>query len=819
MAFLQPVPGRSPQTSAVSGAVPARGPVDSLGSGLASAGAVLAALLVGAVAYRLRLAEALHDPRQWAGEPVAPSLVLRQLVPDALLSLAVVGVGLLVAQAGARLGSRWPRLRQAAGLSIWAVLLLLYGMLGQAQRGTLLATGTGLTLELLREALDPAALRESILLLDRIDSVCLVLPALTFLGLWPLLRRLARAAERPAGVDAATTGRGARVLVGAPFGLLAAAAGLLVAAALWPAAPLGEATLHHPVGALLAELVHRGVRADFGGPAAAAATTAGTAPLGAAGAASEPGDPVDPAEPGDPSDPADPGPGGPRDPGPASAPAAPPASAPTLALVDPQFVVGDPALPRKKVLPPGAGEKPYNVVVVLMESTGFDYALKPQPDGRVAMPFLAELGRRGTLLGNHYSAGNSSPRGIFSLMSGLYVMPEVAIWDVRKDIFVPSLVSYLGAAYRAFLVTPASLDWYFPHAFMQHAGFGELYGYHALPVRKNAPGGRSHARDEAETVDFFLKRLQEQTAQATPFVGVYYSFVAHWPYPDYGPESHFMSPTRPLNLYYNNLHYLDKKIQLIYKKCEELGLIDNTIFVIAGDHGEAFGQHAHNYTHSRMSYNENFRTPVLLLHPRLFPPRRVTEPTSHVDVLPTLLDALGVRYEPRRLQGESLFQESFQRRYIFLYGNEDTISSISAEQIKMQFSFRENACWVFDLKTDPGETRRLSCQPYTQQREALLAYRKNQQLVLRRYNEYSRLVPVGRERTAAAPSFALPTGTPAAPLGRPLAPPSVGQPPGQSPGPPKGPPPGPPAVQSERPAARQSERRVGRRAGVRAQGA
>jgi arylsulfatase A-like enzyme len=307
---------------------------------------------------------------------------------------------------------------------------------------------------------------------------------------------------------------------------------------------------------------------------------------------------------------------------------------------------------------------------------------------------------------------------------------------------------------------------------MQHAGFSELYGYHALPVRKNAPGGRSHARDEAETVSFFLKRLQEHKAQAAPFVAVYYSFVAHWPYPDYGPESHFMSPTRPQNLYYNNLHYLDKQIERIYKKCEELGLIDNTIFVFAGDHGEAFGQHAHNYTHSRMSYNENYRTPALLLHPRLFQPRQVTAPTSHVDILPTLLDALGVPYEPRRLQGESLFQESFQRKYIFLYGNEDTVSSVSAKQIKMQYSFRENACWVFDLKADPGETRRLSCQPHAQQKEALLAYRKNQQLVLRRYNDYSRIAPVVRSRTATGPAIRQPVSPqqPAPPPARPSEP-------------------------------------------------
>lgn len=680
--------------------------------GFASTGAALVALLIGTLFYRLRLAAALADPRLWAGDPIPQGQVLRQLLPDGFLTLTVGAAGLLLALAAGRLGRRWPRLAQAAGVLVWTVLLFLYGMLCQAQRGTLLATGTGLTLELLREALEPAALAESMHLLDGSDLVGVVLPPLVFLLARPLLGRLVR---RTGHTPIAPQQLGTRAVTGG----LVAALGLACLAALVPAAPIGEAALHHPVGALCAELLRRGPSVPTG--AAAAATSPGPEASPGADRGDDPGDTRDDA----------------ADHASGSVAIGPIAAPPTMELTGPLFL-RDPAGPPIKKQLPDAGPRPRNVLVILMESTGVDYALKPQPDGRVAMPFLADLGRRGTLLANHFSAGNSSPRGIFSLMSGLYVMPEVAIWDVRKDVRLPSLVSYLGGGRRAFLVTPASLDWYFPHAFMQHAGFDELWGYHALPVRRNAPGGRSHARDEGETVGFFLKRLAETRAAGAPFVAVYYSFVAHWPYPDYGDDTHFLSPTRPQNLYYNNLHYLDKQIERIYKKCEELGLIEDTIIAIAGDHGESFGQHPHNYTHSRMSYNENFRTPALLLHPRLFPPRRVTEPTSHVDFAPTLLDGMGVSYDPHFLQGESLFQDRFQRRYIFLYGNEDTLSSISNELIKMQISLRDNSCWVFDLKTDPGETKRLSCQLYRSQQEALLTYRKSQPASLRRYNEYMR---------------------------------------------------------------------------------
>ena len=691
--------------------------------------AVLGALLVSAVVYRLRLAQALGDPGGgWGGEPVPWLAMLRQLGADVMLAAGGAALVLALAQLGSLLPARGQTAARALGLGLVVLLLLAWGALCQSHQSTLLATGSGLTVELLRESLALAALREALLLLLPSELALLLLPLLAFALL--LLLRQVRARQVAAR------------------SLLALAAG----AALWalwaPAAALPESLLHHPVAFVVADAwrTHRAHAQPGPRLASVAPPTA------------DPADAVDPAAPE------------------AASSDEPPADAPSpigaaqdlvLALPAPQFAHPDSERPIKKTLPPAAGARPYNILWVLMESTGLDYALKPTPgsDGKVAMPFLQSLTQKGYFLSNHFSAGNSSPRGIFSLLSGLYVMPEVAIFDVRKDVYLPSLGSYLGARYQRFLVTPASLDWYFPHSFLLHSGFGELWGYHALPVRKNAPGGRAHARDEAETVSFFLHRLDDfappgrdapapkPADPSSPFVAVYYSFIAHWPYPDYGESTHLLKPIRPLNNYYNNLHYLDQQIERIYEHLKQKNLLEDTILVFAGDHGEAFGQHQHNYTHSRASYNENYRTPALLLHPRLFPPRVFTAATSHVDILPTLLDALGLAYDPKRLQGESLYQDQFRRKYIFLYGNEDTVSSISEDLIKLQISFKNNACWAFDLKLDPEEKRHLPCLPYKEQQQALLLYRNNQRVALRRYN-----------REAQARGTAGPTVAPSPPV-------------------------------------------------------
>lgn len=685
-------------------------------AGLRAARGTFVALLCLALIYRLRLGRALGET--FTSEVPQPlRAVLRQLGSDALWAAAAAALILLLAQLAAATGllSLRPWLTRAVRGLGWlglSLLLLLFGVLAQTQHGVFFATGNGLTAELLRESLDPSALREIVSLLSVFELAIIAAPLVVcalFLALPSALRRPLEQAS------------------------WAVATLALIVSITRAAAPLPDALLHHPVAYLVVDvgqrLAHRSSQQSLLGEANAAAGRDGQTlgPADLLGAALRTGQDV-----------------GEDDAAWLSKDGSGAAGVPVMALNTPPFLQ-NPSAPARgpKTLPAAAGKKPYHVLYIVMESTGFDLALRSvgsaavQHSDDIPMPFLRSLSQQGLFLTNHYSSGNSSPRGIFSLLSGLYVLPEVAIFDVRKDNHLPSLASYLGSRYRRFLVTPGSLDWYFPQGFLVHSGLTELWGYHALPVRKNAPGGRAHARDESESVSFFLRRLDEQLATGAPVLSVYYSFVAHWPYPDYGPTTHVAHPSRPQNAYCNNLRYLDQQIERIYRHLQQRGVLDDTIVVLAGDHGEAFGQHPHNYTHSRMSYNENVRTPALLLNRHLFPARVITAPTSHVDIVPTVLDALAIPYDPQRLQGESLFSDRFRRKYIFFYGNEDTLSSVSANEVKVQISLRDASCWAFNLKIDPEEQRRISCssQPaLKEQQQALLLYRRHQQMALRRYN-------------------------------------------------------------------------------------
>jgi len=385
---------------------------------------------------------------------------------------------------------------------------------------------------------------------------------------------------------------------------------------------------------------------------------------------------------------------------------------------------------------PSKNNHPWNIVFFIMESVGTRYMFDTSSGNPIPMPFLQRISKESWHLKRHYTSSNISTKAIFSLFSGLYDFFNQETFGIRSDASIPSIRNFLAESYDSFLVTPAPIKWYFPTEFVKNSGLTEMHYFENLNFRIKEELhslGRYIGRDEVQTVDFFIQRMDKARE---PFLGIYLSFTAHLPYFDYGSEYHIMKDDgRTISRYYNNLNLLDHMIKRIYDHLQKQGLLERTILVIVGDHGQAFGQHhPDNYMHHRYSYNENLETPAIIYQPALFRPKEFEIPTSHVDILPTLLDAMRIPYEPLLFDGESLFNPKLGRKYIFSYGHEGSISSLDTEQIKVQYSLKKNRCWVFDLKIDPGEKNPLDCSSYKLQLEALHQFVNHHDSSLIQYN-------------------------------------------------------------------------------------
>jgi phosphoglycerol transferase MdoB-like AlkP superfamily enzyme len=389
----------------------------------------------------------------------------------------------------------------------------------------------------------------------------------------------------------------------------------------------------------------------------------------------------------------------------------------------------------EKILPAKTAH-PWNLVIFIMESVGTRYMFDTSDGNPMPMPFLHKISKEGWFLKKHYTASNISTKAVFSIISGMYDFFNREAMGTRSDAEIPAIYNWLGGGYDRFLVTPSSISWYFPTKFVKNSGLSEIHSYENLKFKiKEEFHSLGHyiARDEIQTVDFFLRRLSQARE---PFVGIYISFAAHFPYFDYGEEYRIRKDDgRLISRYYNNLNLLDHMIKRIYNHLKEQGLLERTILMMVGDHGQAFGQHhPNNFMHYRYSYNENLETPAIFYQPTLFNPKTFWFSTSHVDILPTLLDAMKIPYPPKAFDGESLFKHQCRQNPIYFYGHEESVSSLDTDLIKIQYSLKKNSCRVFNLRVDPDEKNPLDCSLYPLQLKALHKFVSDHDLNLLKYN-------------------------------------------------------------------------------------
>ena len=153
-----------------------------------------------------------------------------------------------------------------------------------------------------------------------------------------------------------------------------------------------------------------------------------------------------------------------------------------------------------------------------------------------------------------------------------------------------------------------------------------------------------------ETIDQAEAWLDE--AAGSPFFLWLHLFEPHDPYE--APEP-FASryPKRP---YDAEVAYADSLVGRLREMLEGRNLLDRTLLVVTGDHGEGLGDHG-EYFHGFFVYDSTVRVPLIVRLPEgRLGGRRVDAVVSHVDLRPTILDALGLSSPPvdSRQSGRSL---------------------------------------------------------------------------------------------------------------------------------------------------------------------
>jgi len=103
--------------------------------------------------------------------------------------------------------------------------------------------------------------------------------------------------------------------------------------------------------------------------------------------------------------------------------------------------------------------------------------------------------------------------------------------------------------------------------------------------------------------------------------------------------------------YSRTLAAVDESTGRVLDALKDIGVLDDTAVVFAGDNGFFFGEHG--LLDKRAAYEESIRIPLLMRYPPLVRPGSLIEPMAlNIDLCPTFLDLAGIEV-PRGVEGRS----------------------------------------------------------------------------------------------------------------------------------------------------------------------
>lgn len=278
---------------------------------------------------------------------------------------------------------------------------------------------------------------------------------------------------------------------------------------------------------------------------------------------------------------------------------------------------------------------PLNIVYLVIDTWRYDAMTEK------ITPHIHDFSQRALQYQDHYSGGNCTQPGIFTLFYGLPANYWRAMREQKKGpIFIQELMKQ---HYQLGIFASATLR--FPE-------FNKTVFQEVPHLLLSTPGDTSIDRDKAITKrfkDFILHRDVSR-----PFFSFVFYDAAH----NYcgGGEGANQKPFEPaikacerfnlnndtnpapyLNRYHNAVHFIDQEIGKDLALLSDQGLLDHTIVLITADHGEEFDDEKLNYWSHASAYTPyQLQVPFLLWWPG-HSPQTISSMTTHYELTPTVM--------------------------------------------------------------------------------------------------------------------------------------------------------------------------------------
>ena len=277
-----------------------------------------------------------------------------------------------------------------------------------------------------------------------------------------------------------------------------------------------------------------------------------------------------------------------------------------------------------------------NIIFITVDSWRFDMMNKE------VTPNIYSFSEKAWVFNNHYSGGNSTRFGIFSMFYGIYGSYWHTILSERTE---PVLMEKLRQkSYNFGIWSSADLSW---PEFRKTTFIGT-----PNQIYDRIPGKGAKVRDLQQPILF--NSWLDSVGTDNPFFAYFLLDAPHEPYsyPDefvkFEPsvnEINYMSLDKHVDMqpffnhYKNAVYFSDHVIGQFLQIIEKRDLFKNSIVIITSDHGAEFYEHGY-WGHNSAFTKEQVMAPFILYIPGE-KPKKIESLTSHLDIAPTLLELTG----------------------------------------------------------------------------------------------------------------------------------------------------------------------------------
>lgn len=289
-------------------------------------------------------------------------------------------------------------------------------------------------------------------------------------------------------------------------------------------------------------------------------------------------------------------------------------------------------------------EPPPNVLLVTFDTTRYDhFGCSGDPEAKT--PTVDALAARGLFFEHAYASVALTLPSHTTILSGLEPLSHGVHNNGRFVVpaDLDTLAEHLGASGYD---TAA-----FVSAFVLDARYNLSQGFETYSDETQRTGGPLNfmvpQRPGEEVTDEALVWLQERSGERPYFLWV-----------------HYYDPHRPLevpppfdsmpDLYAAEIAYADAQLARLLEHFEQTDSERPTLIVFTADHGEGLGEHGET-THGLLAYDSTLHVPLILVGPGIPRGARSDAFVRHVDILPTVLERVGLRV-PGELPGRHLLR-------------------------------------------------------------------------------------------------------------------------------------------------------------------